>query len=68
MKPSNKLPLSPKNNFGNLNMEKLKHKKNNMGIKIIIKNNLIFSLGVKKNKIPSVEIVEKPSTPSKPSK
>ena len=35
--PINKLPLSPKNNFGSLIIEKLKHKKNNIGNKIIIK-------------------------------
>ena len=27
MNPNNKLPLSPKNNLGNLKSEKLKHKK-----------------------------------------
>ena len=47
IKPNNKLPLSPKNNFGSLNKEKLKHKKINIGIKIVNRKNLISSLGDK---------------------
>ena len=39
IKPNNKLPLSPKNNFGNLNNEKLKNKNNIKGNKTIVKNN-----------------------------
>ena len=38
IKPNNKLPLSPQNNFGNFNIEKLNNKKTNIGIKITIKN------------------------------
>ena len=67
-KPKSKLPLSPKNNLGNLNIERLKHKKISIGIKIVIKNNLTLSLCIKNNKIDKVEIVAKPSMPSKPSK
>ena len=37
-KPNNKLPLSPKNNFGNFKKEKLKHKNNNTGNNNIVKN------------------------------
>ena len=37
-KPKNRLPLSPKNNFGSLKREKLKHKKINNGTIIIVKN------------------------------
>ena len=66
--PNNKLPPSPRNNFGSLNIEKLKDKKINIGSKTIIKNIFIFSSVVKKYKIPSTEIVEKLSVPSKPSK
>ena len=66
--PSNKLPLSPKNIFGSFNIEKLKHKKINNGIKVIIKNSLTFSSGIKKIKMLNTEIVKEVSKPSKPSK
>ena len=68
IKPSNKLPLSPKNNFGSLNIEKLKNKKIKRGSKSVIKNSLVFSSFTKKYKIPNTEIVAKVSVPSKPSK
>jgi len=68
MNPKNKLPLSPKNNLGNLKIEKLKNKKIKRGIKMIIKNIWIFPLGTKKYKIPRIVRVVKPNVPSKPSK
>ena len=39
IKPSSKLPLSPKNILGNLNIEKLKHKKIPIEIPGIVKIN-----------------------------
>ena len=66
--PNNKLPRSPRNNFGSLNTEKLKNKKNIRGSKTVIKNSLVFSSVTKKYKIPNTEIVVKLSIPSKPSK
>ena len=40
--PKRKTPLSPKNNFGSLKREKLKHKKINNGTIIIVKNKFKF--------------------------
>ena len=68
MKSNNRLPLSPKNNFGRLNIEKLKHKKVHKGINIIIKNNLISLSGTRKYKMAIMVIEVKPNTPSSPSK
>ena len=66
--PNSKLPLSPKNNFGSLKIAKLKNKKIQRGTNIVIKNIVIVSSEIKKNKIANVEIdikVRVPSTPSK---
>ena len=68
IKPNNKLPLSPKNIFGNLKSEKLKHKKIHIGIIIIIKNNWKVWSGNKKYKIANTEHDEKLNVPSIPSK
>ena len=68
MNPRHKLPLSPRNNFGSLNNEKLKHKKINIGINIVIKKSLMLLLGAKKNKINITDNVAKLRVPSIPSK
>ena len=68
IKPNSKLPLSPKNNFGSLKRAKLKDIKMNMGINIVIKNNLIFSSDVRKYKIANMDIDVKLNVPSAPSK
>ena len=68
IKPSNKLPLSPKNNFGRLNTEKLKNKKIKSGTNIIIRNSLIVSSGIMKYRIGNTEIVVIVKDPSIPSK
>ena len=68
IKPKSKLPLSPKNIFGNLKKEKLKLKKIRIGIIIIIKNNWNSWSGIKKYKIANTEhdvIHNVPSVPSK---
>ena len=68
MNPNNKLPPSPKNVFGSLKIEKLKHKKIHKGNNNIIKNNLIFSSISKKYNKNNTEIVVKLHVPSAPSK
>ena len=68
IKPNNKLPLSPKNNFGSLNILKLKHKNIKIGIKIININNLISSSPIMKYKINNVDNIEIINVPSSPSK
>ena len=57
-----------KNNFGNLNIEKLKHKKIDKGSKSITKNSLTNWSDDKKYKIIITGITVKLSVPSKPSK
>ena len=75
--PNSKLPLSPKNNFGSLKNEKLKNKKQIIGIIIVIRKNWTLSSFTKKwvlcskdkkYKIANTEIDVKPSIPSIPSK
>ena len=68
MNPKSKLPLSPRNSFGSLKIEKLKHKKIQIGINIVIKNNWKFLSGTKKYKIANTEIDVKLKVPSIPSK
>ena len=48
IKPNNKLPLSPKNNFGSLKIAKLKNKKRIKSKNIDNKSNLIVSSVIKK--------------------
>ena len=47
IKPNNKLPPSPKNNFGSLRIEKLKNKKKTNGINITTKKIEYFVLILK---------------------
>ena len=68
IKPNNKLPLSPKNNFGSLKIAKLKNKKRIKSKNIDNKSNLIVSSVIKKNKIISTVSEVNPNEPSIPSK
>jgi hypothetical protein len=68
MKPNSKLPLSPKNCFGNLKIEKLKNKKMAIGINTVIKNSSMFFSETKKYIIANEEIVVQLNKPSIPSK
>ena len=68
MKPIVKLPLSPKNIFGSLNIEKLKKRKI-IKVEIMInKYSSMFSSGDKKNKIMRTANEVDVNEPSKPSK
>ena len=66
--PKSKLPLSPKNSFGSLKIEKLKNKKIQIGMDKVIKNNWSFWSETKKYKIANTEIEVKTNVPSAPSK
>ena len=68
IKPNNKLPLSPKNNFGSLKIAKLKNKKRIKSKNIDNKSNLIVSSVIKKNKIINTVSEVNPNEPSIPSK
>ena len=68
IKPNSKLPLSPRNNFGRLKIEKLKNRKIIIVINKIIIKNLMFWFGAKKSKIIKTDIDVKLKVPSIPSK